>query len=173
MIKDDDFRKAFGHVPPDANLDVFFDSCHAGSMTKEIPGINGISGEESVTYRYIEPPPDWGYLIESNPTIPVQGIFKHGTATRKADKEAVESEQLNHVLWAACRDYQTSAETQIGGVWRGVFTYCYCRALRRAGLGIIRRRLDELVSVDIKGLGYNQVPQLEGSPKSLDQKVFT
>ncbi len=80
---------------------------------------------------------------------------------------------MNHELWAGCRDYQTSAEASIGGVFRGAFTYYYCQALRRAGVGITRRRLDSLVSADLARNGYSQVPQVEGNKPSLDERVFT
>ncbi|KXJ99735.1 MAG: hypothetical protein NBKEAIPA_03278 [Nitrospirae bacterium] len=38
---------------------------------------------------------------------------------------------------------------------------------------ITRRRLDSLVSADIKKMGYAQVPQLEGTAKNLAGKVCT
>ena len=80
---------------------------------------------------------------------------------------------MNHVLWAGCRNNQTSAEASIGGSFRGAFTYYYCQALRRAGVSITRRRLDSLVSADLAKNGYSQVPQLEGNGTALGQKVFT
>jgi hypothetical protein len=54
-----------------------------------------------------------------------------------------------------------------------VFTYNFCKALRGAGVTITRRRLDAQVTVNIRGMGYGQVPQLEGTTTSLGQKVFT
>jgi hypothetical protein len=93
-------------------LDVFSDSCHAGSMARD-----GVGTE-----------------------VP----------------------ELNHVLWAGCRDYQTSAEDQIGGAWRGIFTHRSCRVLRRADVGIPRARL-----------GCPQVPRLKRNAGALAHKVFT
>jgi len=86
-------------------------------------------------------------------------------------RDAVVVPGLNHVLWAGCRDNQTSAETLIGGVYRGVFTYNFCKVLRGAGVSITRRRLDAQVTVNVRG--YGQVPQLEGAKASLAEKVFT
>jgi len=51
--------------------------------------------------------------------------------------------------------------------------YCYCKVLRRAGVGITRARLDAQVSPDIRGMGHAQVPQLEGTAASLAERVFT
>ena len=42
-----------------------------------------------------------------------------------------------------------------------------------AGLSITRRRLDAQISVNVRGMGYSQVGQLEGTSDSLGEKVFT
>jgi hypothetical protein len=86
---------------------------------------------------------------------------------------AVEVPNLNHVLWAGCRDNQTSAEKKIDGVYRGVHTYSFCQCLRRLGLGITRRQLDKALTLAVKNQGVSQIPQTEGSKKSLGEKVFS
>jgi len=169
MIKDDDLRDAFKGIAAGVNLDAILDSCHSGTGTRDMAALAAAPQEQQVTYRYIAPPIDDCYFLDANPTIPMRGIFKPAPGER----EAIVVAGLNNVLWAACRDYQTSAEALIGGAWRGVFTYCYCRALRRAGVGIIRSRLDNLVSADIRKMGYAQVPQLEGTRASIGERVFT
>lgn len=169
MIRDDDLRQAFSGLPAGANLDVLLDSCHSGTGTKELGAVGAACNEEQIAYRYVDPPLDYGFFLDSNPMMRTQGILKAGDSSR----EPVISPGLNHALWAACRSYQTSAEAPIEGVWRGVFTYCYCKALRRAGVSITRAKLDSLVSADIRRLGYGQVPQLEGTLQTLREKVFT
>ena len=160
MIKDDDLRDLFNNVPAGVNLDVVLDCCHAGTGTREIPG------NPDPVARYIEPPLDVGYFLEANPMIPARGIMRH------TEKE-LDITKMNHVLWAACRDYQYSYEGNLGGVIRGVFTYCFCRVLRRAGVTIQRGTLDGLVSADIKSLGYSQIPRLEATWQSILEPVFT
>ncbi len=169
MIKDDDFRAVFRGLTAGVNLDVILDSCHSGSGTRELGAIAAAPEEQQVTYRYIEPPLDYGFFLDSNPTIPLKGILK----PQAGEREVVLVPGLNHVLWAGCRDNQTSAEATIGGVVRGVFSYTFCKALRRAGVGITRSRLDALVGADIRRLGYSQVPQLEGTRASIIERVFT
>jgi hypothetical protein len=169
MIKDDDLRTIFGGLEAGVNLDVILDSCHSGTATKELVAPGLPLEERPLTYRYVDPPIDYGFFIDSDPTIPLKGILKPSAG----EKEVVISPGLNHVLWAGCRDYQTSAEAQIDGVWRGIFTYCFCKVLRRAGLGITRKKLDALAGADIRRMGYAQVPQLEGTPASIGEKVFT
>jgi hypothetical protein len=169
MIKDDDFRAIFKGLAAGVNLEVILDSCHSGSGTRELGAIAAAPDEEQVTYRYIDPPLDYGFFLDSDPAIPLFGIMK----PEPGNRELVIVKGLNHVLWAGCRDYQTSAEAPIRGVWRGVFTYNFCKALRRAGVGVTRKKLDTLVCADVSRMGYSQVPQLEGTKKSLAEKVFT
>jgi len=171
MIKDDDFRALLARLPTGVNLDVILDSCHSGTGTREMATLSGASEEHTVTYRYVEPPIDWGYFLDADPCLPLRGLFKPEAG--KGSKEAVIVPGLNHVLWAGCRDYQTSAEAPIGGVVRGAFTYCFCLVLRRAGVSVTRRRLDALVSADLRRMGYSQVPQLEGTSTSLGERVFS
>ena len=170
MIKDDDFRAIFKGLVAGVNLDVILDSCHSGSGTRERSAMATAPEEQQVTYRYIEPPLDYGFFLDSDPIIPLNGILK---PQQGGEREVVIAAGLNHVLWAGCRDYQTSAEASIDGVSRGIFTYCFCTALRRAGVGVPRKKLDALVSADIKKMGYSQVPQLEGTRTSITEKVFT
>lgn len=181
-LTDDEIRKALSGVTSGVNLDVIFDSCHSGTATREFSRTYGVVSEKPtlvsekqvfvsekqvLASRYMPPPVDWGFFLDSNPTIPRKGILK----PEPGKKEVVVVPGLNHVLWAACKDFQTSSEVDIDGKRRGVFTYYFCKVLRRAGVGITRRKLDSLVTVNVKG--YGQDPQLEGTKASLDQSVFT
>jgi hypothetical protein len=171
MIKDDDFRALLAGLPAGVNLDIIFDSCHAGTGTRELAAMAATADADSVAYRFIEPPIDWGFFLDVNPSLPVRGILRPETDDRA--RVPVVVERLNHVLWAGCRDNQTSAETLIGGIYRGVFTYNFCKALRGAGPAITRLRLDAQVTVNVRGMGHSQVPQLEGTKASLSERVFT
>lgn len=168
MIKDDDFRALLAGLPAGVNLDIIFDSCHSGTATR-MALTN--APEEQVVDRYIEPPIDWGFFSDANPSLPVQGILMLGGTSGARDAVVVAG--LNHVLWAGCRDNQTSQEAFIGGQYRGVFTYNFCKVLRGAGVSITRRRLDAQVTINIRAMGYLQIPQLEGTSASLGEKVFT
>ena len=176
MITDDAFRTLLSGLPTGVNVDIFLDSCHSGTGSREMAALATGGEEQVVSYRYVEPPIDWGYFLEIDPSLPLRGILKPNIASEPgepATRQAVAVSRLNHVLWAGCRANQTSAEAMIGGSVRGAFTYYFCQALRRAGLGITRRRLDSLVSADLARNGYGQVPQLEGSKDSLGELVFT
>lgn len=173
MIKDDDLRSLLAALPPGVNLDVVMDSCHSGTVTRA-PAltVDELMEEPTFANRYIEPPLDYGFFLDTKPLMPVRSLMKPG-GEEGGNRNAVAVPGLNHVVWAGCRDNQTSAEAPIGGVWRGVFTYNYCKALRGAGVNVTRRRLDAQVTVNVRGMGYNQVPQLEGTNIALDERVFT
>jgi len=169
VIKDDDFRSIFSRLPAGANLDVFLDSCFSGTGTRELGALAAAAAENQLTYRYIEPPVDYGFFLDSDPTIPVRGILKPSAG----EKQVVVVAGLNHVLWSGCRDNQTSAEASMGGVVRGIFTYAFCKVVRGAGTVVTRKQVDSRVSAYVRSLGYAQVPQLEGTATSIGEKVFT
>ncbi len=172
MIKDDDLARIFKNLPVGVNLEVILDCCHSGQGTRDLTAAtsaatNGIVPEQIVV-RYIEPTLDEAIFLEVDQTIPTRGLLKGRAGTR----DAIATPALNHVLWAACRDNQLSQELPINGVRRGVFTYHFCRVLRRAGPGIARKALDAQVSREVRNTVGNQVPQLEGQRAALGKAVF-
>ena len=174
MIKDDDLREHFTGIEEGVTLEVILDCCHSGTGTRELAALGSVPEEAAITYRYIEPPLEYRLFLDEDPTIPLRGfLHKNGIEQNGRSREAAVVPGLNHVVWAACRDYQTCAEARIDGVMRGVFTYAFCRALRGAGLGVTRRKLDSLVAGDVKKLGYSQVLQLEGTERLIDAGMFT
>jgi len=169
MILDDDLRKIFSSLSAGVNLDVILDSCHSGTGTRELSALATTSDELSVSYRYVEPPIDVSFFLDSYPSLPVRGILKQ----RKGGKEAIVAPGLNQVLWAGCRSNQTSAEASFDGVYRGLFTLNFCKVLRGAGVTITRQNLNIQICRNIKASGYAQVPQLECvAAESLTEKVF-
>ena len=169
MIKDDDLRNAFATLPAEVSLDVILDSCFSGSGTRELAALAATDERLSVSYRFVQPPLDWGFFLDTNPSLPVRGLLKQ----RNGVKEVKIATELTHVLWAGCRDNQTSAEASIDGTYQGLFTLNFCKVLRGAGVTITRKNLDSQVARNIKAMGYAQVPQLEGTATTLNEKVFT
>lgn len=155
LIVDDELAEIFKTVPEGVNLEVILDSCFSGSATRELKKKH--SGRK---IRFMEPPLDHSFIVDSNPKI----------STRKINP----AEKMNHVLWAASQSYQTSAEDDFDGSGpRGAFTLCFCKALRGAGKEVFRRKLSSQVSRDVKKLGVDQVPNLEGKTEKIDKKIFT
>jgi hypothetical protein len=171
FITDDTLRNIFKGVSSGVNLDVILDSCFSGTGTRALQALDLLPEGERIFYRYLEPPLDYGFFLDANPDLPVEG-FARWNSPEATTRDAVEVPNLNHVLWAGCRDNQTSAEKKIDGAYRGVHTYSFCQCLRRLGLGITRRQLDKALTLAVKNQGVSQIPQTEGSKKSLGEKVF-
>ena len=141
-VSDDDIRTILATVPTGVNVDVIFDCCHSGTGTREI-------GQT--------------YTVRSLP--PIVGKVSHpGKKTR-----AAVIANLNHCLWAGCKDGQTSAELSIGGKVRGAFSYFLWKEIRVGGT---RSAIMARVCKQVAALGLNQIPQLEASKAEMLQAPF-
>jgi len=175
MIRDDDLQNLFRTVPRGVNLEVISDSCHSGTVTRalgerEMPdGVGDVPAVvNGTTVRYIDPPYDEGFLLEAYPHLPTRTAGAP-LKTSAGAKELVPS-ALNHVLWGACKSGQTAGERLIEGRYRGVFTYWFCKVVRRAGVGALRHFIDAQVTREVQR--YNQTPQLEGVLTAFRKPVF-
>ena len=45
-----------------------------------------------------------------------------------------------HILWAACRSDQTSADARIGQIWHGAFTYYLCQNINKSENKLTRKK---------------------------------
>lgn len=167
MIKDDQFRSAFTALKPGVTLEVILDTCHSGTGTRELLAMESLPEDQKVNIRFVEPPIDEAFFFDIHPKLETRGFLKE-IRTR----QTVPVPGMNHVLWAACKDNQTSAEAPISGAYRGVFSYCYFKVLRAVGIRISRRKLDALVCAEVKKMGFSQIPQLEANPTELDQPIL-
>jgi hypothetical protein len=43
---------------------------------------------------------------------------------------------MNHVLWAGCRNDQTSADAYFSGSYRGAFTHGFCEMVKKHGKNV-------------------------------------
>ncbi len=173
-ISDDNLREIFSTLTAGANLEVILDSCHSGTGTRELAVQRDLSEENKVGIRYLEPPIDFTFQIDYRPELKRKGIgiLKPILKPKTGEREVVTIQGINHTLWAACRDYQTSQEMNIGGAVRGVFTYHFCEVLRRTKGALERIKLDAIVTAALSRHGYAQVPQLETSKPELKEKPF-
>ncbi len=67
----------------------------------------------------------------------------------------------HHILWAACRSDQTSADAKIGNSWHGAFTFYFTRELRACKNKLSRSDVLKKVRKDLIAGHYSQTPQLE------------
>ena len=78
---------------------------------------------------------------------------------------------VHHILWAACRSDQTSADANIAGGWHGAFTYYFCKEMYACNNSLSRAELLKKVRADLASGRYSQVPQLEGEATKRKMKI--
>ena len=142
-VSDDDFRAILAKAKPGVTVDVIIDACHSGTGTREL---------------------NQPYTIRALPPI-VGRVSKRGKKSRAISIVP----GLNHVLWAACGDGQTSAELSIGGTIRGAFSYYLWRDIPVGGT---RSQIMADVSKRVAALGLPQVPWLEATTTEASHAVF-
>jgi hypothetical protein len=158
FISDDDLGKVFSSLPKGANLDVFLDSCHSGTGTREMEAIRALPFELSFRPRFLPPPADIAARADDD-DMEVRKLLKGGNP-------------LNHVLLSGCRDNQTSADASIGGSYNGAFTYYTCKHLRENRGNLSRAELLKRVRASLKFNGFSQIPQLEAPAAEKKKKIL-
>jgi metacaspase-1 len=153
FISDDMLREILQDLKKGVRMEILLDSCHSGTGTREIS--RGTSSSElawqTAKNRYMYPPADieCRYLGEEDLLKPPRSF--------RTDREIV----INHILWAGCRDNQTSADALINGNYTGAFSYYFCKHVRESEGNISRADLLFRVKNSLKYNKYDQVPQLE------------
>jgi hypothetical protein len=175
FIKDDDLARIFKNLKKGVHLEVLLDSCHSGTGTREIvmdrKTLRDLptgtmddamlwSSRFCIRSRYIAPPADIALRADE--------IYGAELPLRRIGR----LEGINHVLWAACRSNQYSADAEIGGAPNGAFTYFFCKHVRDAGGKVSRADLIKLVRASLKHEGFSQVPQLECPASDKQEGVF-
>ena len=175
FIKDDDFAAIFADLKKGVALEVILDSCHSGTGTREmildrrsLQAPMAVALEEKSLWaschcirpRFLTPPADIALRADEVYGTPLT-LHRIG-----------EGNALNHVLWAACRSNQYSADADIGGNPGGAFTYFFCRHIRDTAGKITRAELLKLVRASLKHEGFSQVPQLEAPDARKKLTVF-
>jgi metacaspase-1 len=133
IIVDDDFYALLRSVHRSVIVELFLDTCHSGTGTRMLNGNNP---------RFI-PNPTFGY--------------KRMLSTKRKNKRSMS----NQVLWAMCKDNQTSADAYIDGAYHGAGTFAFLKSF-----GTIKMRSAIIRDMGnwMKKNGMGQTPQLEASP---------
>ncbi len=143
IIVDDELRDLFIQLPDEIVLEVFLDTCHSGT------GLKAIDLIWDRQTRYIPPP-----SLEAFKRV-------EGKRQRGLNKALLEKGMRQHILWAACRADQTSADANIDGDWHGAFTYYFCKEMKASQNKLSRNEILEKVRKDLQEADYTQIPQLE------------
>ncbi|MEI7694061.1 MAG: caspase family protein [Chlorobium sp.] len=143
IILDDELSDLFAQLPPNVLLEVYLDTCHSGT------GLKSIDMLLDRRPRYLPPPSLEAFQeVESKRS---RGL-RHGLQEKGI---------VHHILWAACRSDQTSADANISGGWHGAFTYYFCKEMNDSKNSLSRTDLLAKVRADLKAGHYTQTPQLE------------
>ena len=164
-ITDDMLRAVLDQLPKGVKMEIILDSCHSGTGTRDIgmePAARSLP-KPLFRNRFLRPPID----IECR----YQGDEYDLKATRAFRSD--ESITLNHVLWAGCRDNQTSADAYIDGRYNGAFTYYFCKHIRETRGDISRAELLSRISNSLDHNEYSQLAQLECRENIKNEKVFS
>jgi metacaspase-1 len=145
-------------------MEIILDSCHSGTGTRDIQQYppSGQSSANIMKNRYMKPPADieCRYQGEEEILKPIKAF--------STDKEIT----MNHILWAGCKDSQTSADAQIDGQYNGAFTYYFCKHIRESSGNISRADLCTRVKNSLKYNHFSQVPQLECKDAFRSEYIF-
>ena len=141
-----------------ANLTVIFDCCHSGTGTKSLE-----LGKPERLERFLVPPADIAWRAQS----------LTGSAKAEARTIGIDPDKQRNILLAGCRADQTSAESVLGGVYRGAFTWCLTRTIREAkGKLTYRELMEKASSLVNQYYDFTQIPQLVGPSEYFDKNIF-
>ena len=165
FITDDMLRAILDQLPKGVKMEILLDSCHSGTGTREFgPGsFEGFGESCFANDRYARPPVDIECRIQGD-----EDKLKPVRAFR-TDTEII----LNHVLWAGCKDNQTSADAEIEGRYNGAFSYYFCKHIRESRGIITRSELHTRVRNSLAYNHYSQIPQLECKDELKTGNIFS
>lgn len=165
FITDDMLGNLLSKLKKGVSMEIILDSCHSGTGTREIfPGCHTGSGSQGIiNNRFLCPPVD----IECR----YQGDEEKLKPTKsfRTDKKII----LNHILWAGCKDNQTSADARIDGKYNGAFSFYFCKHIRETGGKILREDLCYRVKNSLRHNQFDQVPQLECNVSLKSKNIFS
>jgi hypothetical protein len=200
-ITDKQFREFYSQLPYDCYFAAIFDCCHSGGMTREGGRkVRGITPPDDIRHRGLRwnaelqmwedrpldsPNPSLGRSAEGKNYLGTSGAsYRLGRAVGlrtlpKSKYDAVRRTLKHHgpylpVIMEACQEDQLSYEYRHGVQSYGAFTFSLAATLR-AGRSANRNptftRLMDGISGRLKQLQYDQMPNLVGPRKILQQPV--
>ena len=159
FITDDELDARFRALPRGVNLEVLLDACHSGTGTREMTALAQLPREQYLRPRYIAPPVD--ILARQDDDLAVTRLLR-----------ATQKRKTVPVLFAGCKDSQTSADAWINGSYNGAFTYYLCKHIRDTQGQISRTELIKRLRASVKFNGFSQIPQLECSAAERKKKML-
>ena len=164
-ITDDMLREILDKLPEGVKMEVILDSCHSGTGTRDIVLDPPVGNGPKVLFknRFLRPPVDIECRHQGE-----EDILKPKRSFR-TDEVLI----MNHILWAGCKDSQTSADANIDGRYNGAFSYYFCKHIRESGGNITRTELHTRIAESLAHNSFSQTPQLECNRTLKSGKIFS
>lgn len=151
------------------NFVLITDSCHSGSITRDLLDENNWRTDRTTPTRNDIMPVEefYGFNMTINGKRGFNDRVENGV--RKVDTHIG-----NHIHIAASRDNQTAKEDQIGGEHHGIFTYALLQTLYQNNAKINYKNLIDSASSRVKKWALDQDPSLNiiGGDELISQKIF-
>lgn len=165
FITDDMLKEILNTLNKEVMMEIILDCCHSGTGTRNnsLGRPSEPNAENKVLNRHLPPPVD------------IQSRFQ-GEEEELNPKKAFRTDKtltMNHILWAGCKDHQTSADAYINGYYNGAFSYYFCKHIRDSKGNISRNELQKRI---LNSLNYNnflQLPQLECEGNRKAENIFS
>lgn len=132
---DDYLAAIFAKLPTDAFLSMICDTCHSGSMTKDI-------------VRNIAMPKEMAEKARGRIPSRINRFGRKDDGTQR------------HILLSGCQDDQTSSEANIDGVRQGALTYNFLKVAK--GPAKSWRETHAMIIQNMRAAGWSQDPVLSG-----------
>jgi hypothetical protein len=157
LIRDDKFAELFGTVPAGVHFVWISDSCHSGSMNREL----GPPPKKARPAKVAKKPKILGKRLM--PT-PLDHAWRHRVAAdlgHKTKTIAASAPKMNVAFISGCKDNQTSADAEFAGRPNGALTYYLLQSLKKLK-GQSMTTVVDATRVALKKAGYDQIPQIDG-----------
>ena len=179
-ITDDEFERLFSQLSSDKVL-IVFDSCHSGTVTRFIEPESGPKTEEEEFRSQLSPK----MFTKDDRTELYEALLAIFDKKEKEDdgsaktRAVVPVDTLEHVLMTAAPAEQEALDGPIGDnrEFYGIFSFSLIKALEEHGPSGTPRQIHKSVKRTIADMQRRYSfqapePQLEISPKKLDQALF-
>lgn len=154
IITGDELYTLFARVPEQVVVECFFDTCHSGSALRSLDTL------PTRKHRWLPAPHPAGLDT-------LAGRSHRGFVARLRD------DQIEHpIVWAACRQNQTSADTCINKEWHGAFTHALLRQIKHSHGQIRRNTLLQHVKQTVKSERFTQTPELDANRTQRGQLIL-
>ena len=148
-LTDDNIGEIFRNLAPGANLTMFCDSCHSGTMNRSVKQIK-------IKNRFVPPPFDI-FARSEGLNLEVRHFGKSPKSTQR------------HVLISGCKDNQTSADAYINKKYQGAFSWALIKAIKEnpnESYKSIHAKTLEIIK------NYSQIPQLSGDENVISRRML-